>query len=348
MSNLLRNNSYDDKVTFENIQTIFGFYLIPIICIPGLIGNILCIIVFITNTMQRLLTTQFLLYLAISDTIKLSNDLLYSFVIIIQIFNQQFGKKLFLILYRYCHYINTVSTLSTAWFTLIVAIERYILCSTNSHRRICIQKNSRTICNLILFFSLLIALPVSFRYEIIPISFLDLTNQSTLSSSIRLSKFGSSRSFRLYSNLVDLIRAIFPSFLLFYLNTRIVYLLSRMKSSTGSAFPRLTLSLIIIIGFFICCSFPDALLSLILNMGYIDETYRRRTIREITDFLVTLNSATNFGIYFSISYTFRRSMFRLFKRQKKSYYPTTYEDLIHRQRLQQHQNQPLNHPRDML
>jgi hypothetical protein len=113
-----------DKIMFENIQMIFGIYLIPILCIPGLISNILCIIVFITNSMQRFLTTQFLLYLAISDTVKLSNDLLYSIVLIIQLFNQQFGKKLFLRLYRYCHYINAVSTLCTAWLTLIIAIER--------------------------------------------------------------------------------------------------------------------------------------------------------------------------------------------------------------------------------
>jgi len=113
-----------DKIMFENIQIIFGIYLIPIVCIPGLISNILCIIVFITNTMQRFLTTQFLLYLAIFDTIKLSNDLLYSIVLIIQLFNKQFGNKLFLILYRYCHYINAISTLCTAWLTLIVAIER--------------------------------------------------------------------------------------------------------------------------------------------------------------------------------------------------------------------------------
>ena len=113
-----------DKIVFESIQMVFGIYLIPIVCIPGLITNILCIIVFITSSMQRFLTTQFLLCLAISDTIKLSNDLLYSIVLIIQIFNQQVGNKLFLILYRYCHYINTVSTLCTAWLTLIVAIER--------------------------------------------------------------------------------------------------------------------------------------------------------------------------------------------------------------------------------
>ncbi len=184
--------------------------------------------------------------------------------------------------------------------------------------------------------TLIIALPVSFRYEIIPLtSSVNQTLFNPNSSSIRLSTFGSSRFFRLYSILIDLIRAIFPSLLLFYLNTRIVYILCRKKSSAGTAFYRLTISLIIIIGCFICCYFPDALLSLILNMGYIDETYNKRAIREVTDFFVTLNSATNFAIYFSISFTFRRAMLRLFERSKRLHYPTTYEDLIQRPRLQQ-------------
>jgi hypothetical protein len=114
----------NDKDIFEAIQIICGLYLIPIVCIPGLIGNILCVIVFVTSSTERFLTTQSLVFLAITDTIKLSNDLLYSVVLIIQAFDQQFGKKLFLGLYRYCHYINTAATLSTAWLTLIIAIER--------------------------------------------------------------------------------------------------------------------------------------------------------------------------------------------------------------------------------
>jgi len=349
-----------DKIFFESIQMIFGIYLIPIVCIPGLIGNILCMIVFITNSMQRFLTTQFLLFLAISDTIKLSNDLLYSFVLIIQLFNPYLGKKIFLKLYRSCHYINAVSTFCTAWFTLTVAIERwvwdrrkngeiefdflfefrYILCGTNCQARMNIQKNFRQICYLIIFFSLLMALPVSFRYEIAPMISNEILMNST-SSLIRLSKFGSSRYFRLYSIFFDLIRAVIPSLALFYLNTRIVYYISQKKSSAGTAFYRLTMSLIIIIGCFICCYFPDALLSLILNMGYIDESYQRRAIREITDFFVTVNSATNFAIYFSISSTFRRAMLKLFERPSKYYYPTTYEDIIQRQRLQQQQQRRL-------
>lgn len=120
-----------------------------------------------------------------------------------------------------------------------------------------------------------------------------------------------------------------------------------MKSSAGTAFYRLTISLIIIIGCFICCYFPDALLSLILNMGYIDESYQKRAIREITDFFHTFNSAINFSVYFSISYTFRRSVLRLIERKPKSFYPTTYADIIQRQQQLQ-QLQPLNHRRDLL
>lgn len=104
-----------------------------------------------------------------------------------------------------------------------------------------------------------------------------------------------------------------------------------MKSSTGTAFYRLTISLIIIIGCFICCYFPDALLSLVLNMGYADESFQKRAIREFTDFFVTFNSAINFPVYFSISLTFQRSVLRLFERRRKSYSTTAYADLMHRQ-----------------
>ena len=203
-----------------------------------------------------------------------------------------------------------------------------------------------------MFVSLFVAFPVSFRYEIVPSSpFVSSnessTNSTSSSASLRLSSFGSSRYFRLYSIVTDFLRAIIPSLFLLYLNTRIVYLVCRMKASRtggGTAIYRLTISLIIIIGCFICCYFPDALLSLILNVGYIDESYRRRAIREITDFCITLNSATNFLIYFSISSTFRRAMFRLFQRSTKLSSPTTYEDLVQRQRLQRIPMNTFNKP----
>ena len=216
------------------------------------------------------------------------------------------------------------------------------MCRVNSDKRLFVQRNSLRICYSIIICSLVTASPVSFRYEIVPLS----TNNETIVNSdspIRLSKFGSSHFFRIHSVIIDFLRAIIPSLLLLYLNTHIVYLVCRMKSSTGTAFYRLTISLIIIIGCFICCYFPDALLTLILRMGYIDETYQNRAIREITDFFHTFNSAINFPVYFSISSTFRRSVLRLIERKRKTFYPTTYADIIQGQRQQQ---QPLNNIRN--
>lgn len=184
------------------------------------------------------------------------------------------------------------------------------------------------ICYSIFCLTLIVAVPVIFRYEIVRTTNFNETVEPTIS----LSKFGASKFFRTYSMTIDFIRALIPSLILCYINTRIVCLLCRMKSLAGTVFYRLTIGLIIIIGCFICCYFPDALLSLILNVGYIDETYRRRAIREITDFFVTFNSAINFLVYFSISYAFRRSVLRLLERKRKSYCPTTYADLIQRQR----------------
>ena len=208
------------------------------------------------------------------------------------------------------------------------------------------QRNSLRICYTIVVFSLLIASPVLFRYVIVSSTVAEEKTVDPESSPIQLSQFGRSNFFRIYFVMIDFIRAIIPSLLLFYLNTRVIYLLCRMKSSAGTAFYRLTISLIVIIGCFICCYFPDALLSLILRMGYIDESYDKRAIREITDFFHTFNSAINFPVYFMISYTFRRSVLRLIEGKSRSSQLTTYADLIQqRQRRQPPQPAALNNTR---
>ncbi|CAF0779079.1 unnamed protein product [Didymodactylos carnosus] len=207
---------------------------------------------------------------------------------------------------------------------------KYILCTSQSRPVVdtCFKKYSKIICCTILLISLLLGLPVSIRYELIETQRNNFTNEKV--KSLQLSTFGKSIYFRLYSITVDLIRAIIPSLLLVYINSRIVYLLCRVKEgmfnkeqkNSQEVFYRLTISLITIIFCFIMSYFPDALLSLILNMGYIEESYRKRTIREITDFFVTLNSATNFTIYYCISYTFRRVLVRLLTPTKKHYTTT--------------------------
>ena len=73
---------------------------------------------------------------------------------------------------------------------------------------------------------------------------------------------------------------------------------------------RVTLMLVAVIALFIVCVTPDAVMSTVFGLGYYDEDYLVRSIREITDFLLTVNSAMNFVVYCAFSTVFR-NRFRL-------------------------------------
>jgi len=68
---------------------------------------------------------------------------------------------------------------------------------------------------------------------------------------------------------------------------------------------RVTLMLVAVIGLFIVCVTPDAIMSTVFGLGYYDEDYLVRSVREITDFLLTVNSAVNFVLYCAFNTVFR-------------------------------------------
>jgi len=63
--------------------------------------------------------------------------------------------------------------------------------------------------------------------------------------------------------------------------------------------------LVAVIGLFVVCVTPDAIMSTVFGLGYYDEDYLVRSIREITDFLLTVNSAWNFVLYCAFNTVFR-------------------------------------------
>jgi len=63
--------------------------------------------------------------------------------------------------------------------------------------------------------------------------------------------------------------------------------------------------LVAVIGLFVVCVTPDAVMSTVFGLGYYDETYLVRSVREITDFLLTVNSACNFILYCAFNTVFR-------------------------------------------
>jgi hypothetical protein len=121
-----------------------------------------------------------------------------------------------------------------------------------------------------------------------------------------------------YKYFMAFARAFLPLLLLTYLNLRIrnvVYGIKIKKKSIKSK-TSITLMLLTIVLSFVICMFPDTLMTM-MQFGYANETFLIKAIREVTDFLLTINSAITFLICFYFSIEFRRKLKRIFFVKKK-------------------------------
>ena len=62
---------------------------------------------------------------------------------------------------------------------------------------------------------------------------------------------------------------------------------------------------------------PDAIMATVFGLGYTEAQYLGKGIREISDLLLSVNSAVNFILYFSLNKVFRHNFARVFC---KNYY----------------------------
>ena len=111
---------------YDNAQFVTGLICYPIICILGLIGNIIIVVVFAQKSMATS-TNVYLSALAISDIIKLINDVLYFLTVLLVKSDPPSGNKMYGFLYPYAHFIFNMSVCVSSWLTVSVAVERYIL-----------------------------------------------------------------------------------------------------------------------------------------------------------------------------------------------------------------------------
>ena len=54
---------------------------------------------------------------------------------------------------------------------------------------------------------------------------------------------------------------------------------------------------------YVVCMFPDAIMTM-MQFGYANESFLIRAVREITDLLLTINSAITFPICYHFSHEF--------------------------------------------
>lgn len=292
---------------YDVTQMITGLVLYPSTCVLGLIGNILCLIVFSLKTM-RTSTNIYLQALAVADTIKLVTDFLYFVVVLLLRTDKKQGIKLHGCLYPYAHYLFNMSLCISAWLTVGVSVERFIfICQPFRVKRFCTVRRAIKVSTVTFILGILISLPYMLRYR----TKSEVVNGTVQVSGIIVTALWSEKQFAtIFTWAHALLRSAIPLILLVGLNLLIWKGLKRPSTIKKSARLKYkaTLTLIYVVAVFCICVAPDAILSTVLGLGYYEENYLARGVREITDYLLQVNSAVNFLIYYFSCTAFRNSI----------------------------------------
>ncbi|KAH9514357.1 hypothetical protein Btru_028877 [Bulinus truncatus] len=290
---------------------ITGLVIYPLVCFPGVLGNTLTLFVLSRRNMQTS-TNAFLSALAVSDSVKLINDILYFFVIVFMKTSTTLGNLSYGYLYPYAHFIFSLSACVSSWLTVSVAVERYLLvCHPTRARAVWSRKRAVFLCTMIYVIMTLLALPSALRYR--TIGCVDI-NSNLTKLDVELTEMWQNPVFvKTYTWAQNLLRSIIPLLVLVVLNTCIITALRRSQAKKRkNARHRVTVMMIVVILAFLICITPDAIMSTVFGFGYHEETdYLPRGIREITDALLAVNAGVNFLIYCVFNQVFRKSFLHL-------------------------------------
>ncbi|XP_005102840.1 uncharacterized protein LOC101854961 [Aplysia californica] len=298
------------KHFYEMAQIVTGLFIYPTVCFPGVLGNALTIFVLSRRNMHTS-TNAFLSALAVADSIKLLNDILYFFVIVFMRTSPTLGNLSYGYLYPYAHFVFNLSACVSSWLTVSVAVERYILvCHPTRARELWSRKCAVLLCTCIYVIMTLLALPSALRYRTIRCVDRE-TNVSRLD--VELTELWRNKSFvTSYIWAQNLMRSIIPLLVLIVLNKCIISALRRTRANRRrNSRHRVTVMMIVVILAFLVCITPDAILSTVFGEGYHEAGYLTKGIREITDSLLAINAAINFLIYCAFNQVFRKSFARI-------------------------------------
>ncbi|KAK3106656.1 hypothetical protein FSP39_024645 [Pinctada imbricata] len=301
---------------FETARFINGVIVYPLVCFPGLIGNILTLIVLSRENM-RTSTNAFLSALAVADTIKLINDIIYFCVMVLQRTDPSSAHVAYVHIYPYAHFVFSLSVCLSAWLTVSVAVERYILvCHPTRSREHCTRIRAIVTSSVVYVVMIGFSLPSAFRYKKIEMT--DPITNTTITSITGTNLWKNTYMVH-YDRFLNSLRSFIPLLILIYLNMCIINALRKTRAKKRHAQRhRVTFMMIIIIMVFLFCTTPDAVMTLFLDFGYHEEeNYYAKGVREFSDSLLAVNAAVNFIIYCVLSRTFRQSFTTLFCPAKK-------------------------------
>ncbi|XP_065212722.1 FMRFamide receptor-like isoform X2 [Planococcus citri] len=290
--------------------------LTPIIVFIGIIGNLVTIAV-LTQRRMKSSTNTYLTALAVTDLLYL----ICFFLLSLQHYSGSDDSKYqfyWRILPFIFWYIDASSGTST-WLTVSFTLERYIaVCQPLRGRVLCTESRARKVITCVTIFNLLATITTPFEWKVCHKSEKKLTLDTT--------EFGNNNTYKvIYYWLTAFIFVYIPLVLLCVLNTLLVEAvrnsrkqqnsLTQMKSGISSREKqenKITMALVAVVLLFIICQIPTTIMLLVSifysppekSAGY----YYKRGLNNICNFLMCINTATNFLLYCAMSDKYRRTL----------------------------------------
>ncbi|KAH3880490.1 G-protein coupled receptor dmsr-1-like [Dreissena polymorpha] len=302
-------------------------YVSNIVCIFGVISNILNVIV-LTRRHMITPTNCILTALAIADFLTMLTYLVYATYFYIykqpQIErNHSQGWMYFVVVHN--HFIITCHNMAM-WFTVSLAVFRYIfVCHHVIGNRLCSLQRAILTITIIVIATIIVCIPNYFLYRVIKLSDegINMSGYWIVDSHlVAQHNFYKVSIFWFFG----VIMKVAPCILLTLLSSMIILtmhqaskrrvrLLQQTRSSdhdVNHEHNRTTWMLVSVVLFFVITEMPQGILAMVsgLNQYFFVEVYGN--LGDVMDLLVLLNSAVNFVLYCIMSQQFRDTFKNLF------------------------------------
>lgn len=317
------NTTEMDQIVHRDGTELFFEVILPILCISGIIGIILTVIVLSRKNMCTS-TNTYLMSLAVAD---------WGFLCLLSCRSLEkhlTGNALamFGVFFEYAQIFINVFLLSSVWLTVMLAVERYIaICHPLRAISICTVKRSRIIIAIIFSVSFYFRVPNFFEMKV---EYFDWCGEKL--AHVTDTPLGANTTYKIaYAWIVDcVVCAIIPFTLLVFLNSRLVleirkstrYLRyhigmnSNMQNIISHEQLKITMMLVSVVVAFFVCQGPFVVYGAYVNINRfkllkINES-RFNIIRCVSLFLLVIKSAFNFILYCWFSEKFWNTFKRVF------------------------------------
>ncbi|KAL3858907.1 hypothetical protein ACJMK2_009156 [Sinanodonta woodiana] len=279
----ITNESEESQMLPRVSNVIYG-YVLPIICVFGIVGNILNLAILTRRKLTRSFKTLeqaaniCLTALALSDLMFC----LFAFPTTFLPKDDLFEFKGFLLYYRiYCDAVINVFILTSTWLTVTMSVERYLaICHPFKQTFFLTIAKTKVIIVIVYIVSAVFNIPILWRYEII---------QKVCQNSSG-----------------NILAPADPS--AFSTQFRQKFKKDEQQSNQSDAGQTLTITLVVIVVMFLILVAPSEMVMHVAQLSHNENNATFKMIEVVLNFMQSINFSVNFILYCIISPYFRRTL----------------------------------------